>query len=130
MNQKQYLSRVLEKFGMSNCKPRHTPSEQKLVCNDDDQPLADATRYSEAVGSVVYAMMCTRPDISWAVTILSQHLSKPLETHWVALKHLFRYLQGTLDYELCYRKNDDGLMLIGYSDADWASSVHFTPHQS
>lgn len=55
---------------------------------------------------------------------LSQHLFKPLETHCVALKHLLRYLQGTLDYELCYRKNDDGLLLIGYSDADWASNVN------
>jgi len=89
----------------------------------DDSPLTDATKYREAVGSAVYAMICTRPDISYVVTMLSQYLSKPLEMYWIALKHLFRYLQGTVDYELCYRKCDEPLMLIGYSDADWASSV-------
>jgi hypothetical protein len=54
--------------------------------------------------------------------MLSQYLSKPLETHWVAVKHVLRYLKGTLDYELCYRKCES-LKLIGYSDADWASST-------
>ena len=51
-------------------------------------------------------------------------LSKPLQEHWVAAKHVLRYLKGTLDYELCYRKCSEDLKLIGYSDADWASSTH------
>ena len=46
-----------------------------------------------------------------------------MKGHWIALKHVLRYLKGTLDFELCYRKCDDGLTLIGYSDADWASST-------
>ena len=67
-------------------------------------------------------MMATRPDICWAVTKLSQNLSNPLETHWVAAKHVLRYLKGTAHYNLCYTKHRDGLKLVGYSDADWASS--------
>ena len=67
-------------------------------------------------------MMATRPDICWAVTKLSQHLSNPLETHWVAAKHVLRYLKATAHYDLCYTKHKDGLKLVGYSDADWASS--------
>ena len=49
---------------------------------------------------------------------LSQYLSKPLQEHWVAPKHVLRYWKGTLDYELCYRKCSEDLKLIGYSDDD------------
>ena len=121
MNQKGYITKVLERFEMSNCKPRSTPSEQKLEF--DGETLMDPRRYREAVGSLVYAITCTRPDICWVVTKLSQFLAAPMKGHWIALKHVLRYLKRTLDSELCYRKCDDGLTLIGYSDADWASST-------
>ena len=121
MNQKDYLCGVLERFEMSECKPRATPSEQKLETNDEDP--VDPRKYREAVGSLIYAMTCTRPDICWIVTKLSQYLSRPLKEHWIAVKHVFRYLKGTLDYALCYSKCADGLNLTGYSDADWASST-------
>ena len=49
----------------------------------------------------------------------SQFLSGPLQEHWIVVKHVLRYLKGTL----CYRKCDDGLTLVGYGDADWASST-------
>jgi len=49
-------------------------------------------------------------------------LSKPLKEHWVAVKHVLRYIKCTVDYELCYRKCAIDLTLIGYGDADWASS--------
>lgn len=68
-------------------------------------------------------MTCTRPDICWVVTKLSQFLTNPTKEHWVAVKHVLRYVKGTLAYELCYRNCDDGLTLKGYSDADWASST-------
>ena len=121
MSQKRYISKVLERFEMTDCKPKSTPSEQKLECNDTSP--ADSKTYREAVGSLIYAMTCTRPDICWIVTKLSQHLSKPLQSHWVAVKHVLRYLKGTLNKKLCYKKCEDGLKLIGYSDADWASSI-------
>ena len=106
---------------MSNCKPRSTPSEQKLEF-DGETPV-DPRRYLEAVGSLVYAMTFTRSGICWVVTKLSQFLIAPMKGHWIALKHVLRYLKGTLDFELCYRKCDDVLTLIGYSDTDWASST-------
>ena len=121
VNQTKYLCIVLERFGMSDCKPRSTPSELKVESNSEK--LVDSRTYREAVGCLIYAMICTRPDICWIITKLSQYLSKPLEAHWVAVKHVLRYLKCTLDYELCYRKCADGLTLIGYSDADWASSA-------
>lgn len=122
MNQKRYIKKVLSKFGMTDCKPRCTPSEQKFeYVNDED--FADSRKYREAVGSLIYIMMCTRPDICWIITKLSQYLSKPLQSHWIAMKQVLRYLKGTIDKELVYSKSDDRLVLVGYSDADWASSV-------
>ena len=123
MNQSRYISKMLERFDMSDCKPRSTPSEQKLECNDDHEIEIDPRMYREVVGSLIYAMTCTRPDICWIVTKLSQYLSKPSNVHWVAAKHVLRYLKGTQDYKLCYRKCEGNLSLIGYSDADWASSL-------
>ena len=122
MNPKRYIKKVLSKFGMTDCKPRCTSSEQKLVYVTDAIPV-DSRKYREAVGSLIYIMMCTRPDICWIITRLSQHLSKPLQSHWVAVKQVLRYLKGSIDKELVYTKSGDGLMLVGYSDADWASSV-------
>ena len=67
-------------------------------------------------------MTCTRPDISWAVSRLSQKLSNPSGGDFVMLKHVFRYILGTINHSLTFRKSVNGLRLIGYSDADWAGS--------
>ncbi|XP_068211921.1 uncharacterized protein [Palaemon carinicauda] len=120
MNQRRYVCKILEKFDMSNCKPRHTPSEQKIECSGET--LTDCI-YREAVGSLIYVMACTRPDLCWIVTKLSQYLSNPIHDHWVAVKPVFRYLNGTLDYELCFSKCENEMLhIVGYSYADWASS--------
>ncbi len=63
MNQKRYILRILERFSMSDCKPRSIPCEQKLDYNSDSDPV-DPKRYREAVGSLIYLMTCTRPDLS------------------------------------------------------------------
>ncbi|XP_033095926.1 secreted RxLR effector protein 161-like [Anneissia japonica] len=88
-----------------------------IVCNSED--TVDPTKYREIIGSLIYA----RPDISWVVSKLSQHLSNPKVGDLVTAKHVLRYLKGTLNYELCFRKSDKGLNLIAFSDSDWASSV-------
>lgn len=76
------------------------------------------------VGSLIYVMTRTRPDLSFIVSKLSQYLSVPKEQHWVAAKHELRYLKGTVDLELCYKKNDANLKLVAYSDADWAADLN------
>ena len=119
MSQRRYIDKILERFGMKDCKPRYTPSEQKIECASE---IPGDSRYRQAVGSLIYAMTCTRPDICWTVTKLSQYLSSPAQEHWIAVKHVLRYLKGTQDYELCYQKHESELKLVGYSDADWASN--------
>ena len=77
--------------------------------------------YSSTVGSLMYAMMCTRPDICFAVGLVSRYQSNPRREHWKAVKRILRYLKGTMDYCLCYQGSD--LRLIGYSDADWGGDL-------
>jgi len=66
----------------------------------------------------MYAMMCTRPDICYAIDLVSRYQSNPERDHWKAVKKIFWYLKGTADYSLCYSGSD--LLLKGYIDADWA----------
>lgn len=121
MNQTQYLTNLLRKYNMIDCKSRATPCELKLNFSSD-ATCECSLKYREIVGSLIYAMTCTRPDLCFIVTILSQHLANPSKEHYVALKHVLRYLKGSLHYELCFRKCHDGLQLTGFSDASWGSS--------
>ena len=59
--------------------------------------------YASVVGSLMYAMFCTRPDISHVVGVLSRFMSKPAKEHWTTVKRVFRYLRGTSDHGLCYQ---------------------------
>ncbi|PIK35794.1 hypothetical protein BSL78_27381 [Apostichopus japonicus] len=121
MSQDKYISKMLERFGMVNCKPRSTPCEQKLEYNSSE--AVDPKNYREIVGSLIYAMTCTRPDLSWVVSRLSQHLSEPKAENMNTAKHVLRYLKGTIDHKLCFKKSSQPLRLLAYSDSDWASSV-------
>lgn len=76
--------------------------------------------YREAIGSLMYATIGTHPNIAFAILVLLQFLNNPGKIHWEALKHVFRYLQGTKDWRLGGEKTD----LVGYTDADGASQAH------
>lgn len=107
---------------MVDCKPRSTPCEQKLNFTDD-AALTDITRYREAVRSLIYLTVCTRPDLSFVVSKLSQYFHEPTEQHWIVVKHVLRYLKGTSDRKLCDWKCDENLGIQAYSDADWAADL-------
>jgi hypothetical protein len=64
----------------------------------------------------------TRPDICYAVNVISNFMSQPRHTHWIVAKHVLRYLQGTISYGLRYASSVD-LSLQGYADADWEGSA-------
>ena len=122
MSQSKYLLSKLEKFGLDNAKPRSTPCE--LAGYDSDNfEIDNNLNFGEMTGSLIYAMVCTRPDLSWVVTKLSQHLSDPSSADFITMKHVFRYILGTVNYQLNFRKSKNGLQFIGYSDANWGSSV-------
>ena len=64
-----------------------------------EQP-SDSTTYQKAIGSILYAALGTRPDITYATSVLGRHAAQPSTLHWEAVKHLLRYLRGTSDYKL------------------------------
>ena len=73
---------------------------------------ADAKLYREIVGGLIYAMTCTRPDLSFVVTKLSQHMSKPNAHHMTMAKHTLRYIKATAEQQLIFRKSENPLRLI------------------
>ena len=115
-----YLDQVLQTHGMWNCKPVAAPMDSALVAAATDYQCTSEFRlqYQSAVGSLMYAMLGTRPDLAFAVSVVSRHASNLNSLHWQAVKRIFRYLKGSLQLQLTFR----GLLqvLFGFSDADWA----------
>ena len=102
------------------------PSVFYSKCDSPSSP-SDIARmrkvpYREAIGSLMYAAVATRPDIAFAVSTLSRFLENPGEAHWQAVKRVFRYLAGTRNHVLTY--GAEQYDLTGYTDADGASQEH------
>ena len=121
IDQKCYLENVLLKFNMEDCKAIATPIDPalNLVSLSEEEDSIDVTMYQSAIGSLNYAAICTRPDLSTVVGKLGKFMQKPGNDHWVAVKRVLRYIKGTLNYGLVYRHSDT-FCLYGYSDADYA----------
>ena len=81
----------------------------------------EKVRYASAVGSLMYAMVCTRPDIAHAVGVVSRFMSKPGKQHWAVVKWILRYLRGTANVCLCFGSGKS--MLEGFVDADMAGDI-------
>ena len=82
--------------------------------------------YASVVGSLMYAMVCTRPDIAHAVGVLSRYMSKLGKEHWTTVKRVFRYLRGTIYHAICYQGRagpDKVLDVHGFVDLDWARDL-------
>jgi hypothetical protein len=90
------------------------------LCSQDGTKDADGTLDRQLVGSLNY-LTTTRPDISYAVSILSQFMDKTNESHWKAAKKVLRYLKGTMNFGLLYTDKFD-VQLAGFSDFDWAGN--------
>ncbi|RVW62445.1 Retrovirus-related Pol polyprotein from transposon TNT 1-94 [Vitis vinifera] len=129
LSQETYINKVLERFRMKNCSPSVSPIVKGDRFNLNQCPKNDLEReqmknipYASAVGSLMYAQVCTRPDIAFAVGMLGRYQSNPGIDHWKAAKKVMRYLQGTKDYKLMYRRTSN-LEVVGYSDSDFAGCV-------
>ena len=77
--------------------------------------------YASAIGSIMYAMLCTRPDVSYALRITSRYQSYPSESHWTAVKNILKYLRRSKDMFLVYGRLEDDLVVNGYTDASFQS---------
>lgn len=97
MSQKSYVNKMLERTEMKDCRSRETPCKAKLDYTENAEKMTNSRKYREAVGSLIYLSTCTRPDLSFVLSKLSQHFDNPTEEHWNTVKHVFRYLKGTAE---------------------------------
>jgi hypothetical protein len=111
LSQQAYVDQLLVKFGMDTCNPVLLPlnPNQKLVKAEEGADLADVSLYQQIIGSLMYLVIGTRPDLAFTVSALSQFASKPTKTHMGALKQVLRYLKGTRSLKLTYRRSNGGL---------------------
>ena len=126
LSQGTYIKKILECFHMHNSKPIDTPMEKGCTLSLDQCPKNDEKKnqmskvpYASAIGSLMYAMLCTRSDICFAVGMVSRYQSNPGPAHWREIKRILRYLRRTIDHALCY--HGGYLRLTCYNDANWAS---------
>jgi hypothetical protein len=123
IDQEQYLRTVLDRLGFTGApyKPKTTPLngyDCLRPAKPEDRRL-DATDYQQAIGSVMYGMVFSRPDIAFAIGKLSQYLKEPVEHHGTGLKGLLRYIGGTIGLRIRYGPSARSRLTL-YSDADWA----------
>jgi len=129
LSQNAYVNKVLERFRMDKCSTSPIPIQKgdkfSLVQhpkNDLEQKQMENIPYAYVVGSLMYAQTCTRPDISFVVGMLGRYQSNSRLEHWKAAKKVLRYLQGTKNPMLTYRKSDH-LEVMGYTNSDFVGCV-------
>ncbi|XP_026429328.1 uncharacterized protein LOC113325347 [Papaver somniferum] len=122
ISQVKYASGILNRDGFTDSKTSKTPLELNVKLNPiDGKALSDPTLYRQLVGSINY-LTITRPDISYAVHVVSQFMSAPRTTHFAAIIRILRYIKGTLYQGLQFSSKSD-LRLHTYTDSDWAGDV-------
>ncbi|SGZ03791.1 BQ5605_C032g11021 [Microbotryum silenes-dioicae] len=123
--QRQYLLDVLARFNMSDCNPCKSPMEANLQLSPEpDTDSADNAIYRSMIGSLMYAVVATRPDLAHSVGYLSRFVGKAGNTHLEAAKRVLRYIKGSLDLGIHYTRTSAPLLgYEGYSDSDWGSDI-------
>ena len=90
----------------------------------NEKILGPEVLYLNAIGVLMYLAQCTRLDIAFAINLLTQFSSEPTRRHWNGIKHIFRYLQGTIDLRLFYSNENTSPRLVRYTDAGYKSDLH------
>jgi hypothetical protein len=124
LSQSVYLKKLLARFQMESCKPVKPPLEVKPcreVENGQDC-IVESKPYRELIECLMYVMLTTRPDLSAAVNFFSRFQTNATDAQWFGIKCVLRYVQGTIDLGLFYKKGYD-VALTGYADSDWAGDT-------
>lgn len=129
IHQRSYTMKIIEKFGMTNCKTCETPGQTGVeFCTkgvvgatdqNDNRPFHG--EYRGLIGCLTYLANGTRPDVSFIVNRLAAFSEQPKVAHWTAAKRIVRYLKGTANVGITYAAGEE--LLIAYSDADFAACV-------
>jgi len=123
LSQRAYIDAICICYHLQDARPATTPMEAGVHLADGsrNEPQANYP-YKEIVGSLMYTVTATRPDIAFAMSILGQFAQAPMRIHLEAAKRVVRYLKTTHNLELMY--STDHTAMVGYSDADHASQLH------
>nr|CAN68502.1 hypothetical protein VITISV_015736 [Vitis vinifera] len=123
LSQRKYALNLLQETGMSGCQPVNTPIGEGLkLCVELNQVSTDKGRYQRLVGRLMY-LTHTRPDIAYALSVVSQYMHNPREQHMNAVMRILRYLKNASGKGILFTKNVDHQSIEVYTDADWASAV-------
>nr|GEV97802.1 retrotransposon protein, putative, Ty1-copia subclass [Tanacetum cinerariifolium] len=131
LSKTDYISKVLKKFNMSSCKPVPTPlaphfklSSHEFPKFEEDKKDMSRVPYSSAVGSLMYAMVCTRPNLAHVVRVVSRYKHNLGKMHWEAVKCIIRYLKRTSKIGLSFEKGRASPKgVVGYVDSDYAGDL-------
>ncbi|KAE8681618.1 putative ribonuclease H protein [Hibiscus syriacus] len=130
LSQRGYVEKMLEMFAMSSAKPVSTQLANHFKLSSEQCPKIDKEAedmakvlYSNTVGCLMYAMVCTRPDLAHAVSQVCKYMSKLGKQHWDAVKWIFRYLKGTVGHQIVFNSQRDNPLIVGYVDSDYACDM-------
>ena len=125
LSQSTYIEKVLRRFNMHDSKKGFIPMQHGMCLSKTQSPSSKEERdrmdkipYASAIGSIMYAMLYTRPDVSYSLSATSRYQSNPGDDHWVAVKNILKYLRRTKDSLLIYGGHEE-LVVIRYTDASF-----------
>lgn len=123
LSQRKYVLDLLQEMGMSACQPVHTPLEEKVnLFIEPDQVPVDKRRYQRLVGRLMY-LSHTRPDLAYALSVVSQFMHNPGEQHMNAVLRILRYLKSAPGKGILFSKNEDYRKVVAYTDSDYAGEI-------
>ncbi|KAJ9546683.1 hypothetical protein OSB04_019226 [Centaurea solstitialis] len=126
LSQSTYIDKILKKFRMDESKKGFIPMQHGIVLSktqcpvsSQDQDKMKSVPYASAIGSIMYAMLCTRPNVAYSVSVTSRYQQNPGEPHWVAVKNILKYLRRTKEMFLVFGGAENEISVTGYSDASF-----------
>lgn len=123
IHQKKYAQKILSRFHLEEANIVAIPTDNHQNLSSDgleETPIPTNVPYKEAVGSLLYLAVVSRPDIAFAVSEVSQYSVFPKKIHWNAVKRILKYIKGTLDYGILFKSRTKDFRLEAFSDADYA----------
>ncbi|GJU71045.1 retrotransposon protein, putative, ty1-copia subclass [Tanacetum coccineum] len=131
LGQNAYMDKILKRYKMDNSKRGHIPMQERLDLNKTqgastpkEVKRMQNVPYASAVGSIMYAVRCTRPDVAFAQNITSRFQQNPGELHWTAVKNILKYLRNTKDMFLVYGGNPEAELRVDcYCNAGFETDI-------
>ncbi|CAM8963436.1 unnamed protein product [Rhodiola kirilowii] len=124
LSQSHYVDKILDKFGKESLGVSRTPIEVNQYLSKNKGDNISQVEYSRVIGSLMYLMNCTRPDITYTMSRLARYMSNPKTEHWNAIVRILKYLRFTRNYGLHYTRYPE--VIEGFTDTSWISDIQYS----